>query len=489
MMKTYTLTSSLSLKQFRQLYYQLASHHFYSVLLDSCGLHHASQNSTELYVMAFGAKQVIGYHTNNLWHTDNTSNKTTFYPIDSFKALKEYIDSQPLLQHPECRNDLLSKTPFLHGWIAALSYDLSNLIEPNNLNPGFTQKTPQLILFEPIHTITWLSDCNTVCITTYDNNWLQQVESLIKEYEKSQSEIVLTLSHPLYLESQSTLETFTQQIEMILSHILEGDIYQANLSIPFIQDKALTLQDCFALYNALVEINPSPFSGLFVSPEITIISNSPERLVQYTATTNTLQALPIAGTRGRGKNEREDEAIGKTLLENAKEQAEHLMLLDLLRNDLGRVAVPGSVSVPKSFFLERYSHVTHLVSEVSAKKAPQYTIWDTLGSVFPGGTITGCPKVRCMEILSQVETKPRGFYTGSMGYIDFRGNSDWNILIRSLFNDPTHNMLYTQFGAGIVADSIAENEYKECYRKYAALEKALTSLASNLESPHSVTLK
>jgi para-aminobenzoate synthetase component 1 len=207
--------------------------------------------------------------------------------------------------------------------------------------------------------------------------------------------------------------------------------------------------------------------------------------VKYDALNNCLETRPIAGTRGRGQTSDDDERIAQVLQTNEKEQAEHLMLLDLERNDLGRVACPASVTVPETAVLERYSHVTHLVSQVEAQRLPDKTAWDVLTAMFPGGTITGCPKVRCMEILAETEPVPRGLYTGSLGYIDDRGYLDFNILIRSLFYWPHSKQLQFHAGAGIVADSVPAWEYRECLRKSQVIKGVLCH--DDTLYPHGVT--
>ncbi len=271
---------------------------------------------------------------------------------------------------------------------------------------------------------------------------------------------------------------FENAVERLKGNIRNGEIYQANLSIRL--QKELNL-DPYRLFERLCHRNPSPFSGFFKWPGGVLVCNSPERLVQVDES-GKAQARPIAGTRGRGKSPEEDAEIGETLLQNEKERAEHLMLVDLARNDLGRVSEAGSVQVDELLVLERYSHVTHLVSNVTAQLRSDCTGWDLLRSIFPCGTITGCPKIRCVEILNAVEPVSRGFYTGSLGYMDAAsGAMDFNILIRSLFlksvdDTAGHDssggaMRYNtavHIGAGIVHDAVGGHEYRECLRKAAA---------------------
>lgn len=278
---------------------------------------------------------------------------------------------------------------------------------------------------------------------------------------------------------------FENGVEALKRAIAQGNLYQANLSIQL--QKTLSL-DPYTLFEQLCRQNPSPFSGFFKWPDGIVVSNSPERLVCRDEQ-GKVQTRPIAGTRGRGKSDDEDDAIGQSLLGNEKEQAEHRMLVDLARNDLGRVCEVGSVQVDELLTLERYAHVTHLVSNVTGQLSPIQTSWALLRALFPGGTITGCPKIRCVEILDALEPVSRGFYTGGMGYWDAASHAmDLNILIRSLFMkpetpeakslpsdgaDPLRYNVAVHVGAGIVQDAVGAHEYRECKRKASSALSAL----------------
>lgn len=277
---------------------------------------------------------------------------------------------------------------------------------------------------------------------------------------------------------------FAEAVAQLKQDIYNGEIYQANLSMRL--SKALHL-DPYALYERLCLQNPSPFAGFWKTGQGLLVCNSPERLVQTDAQ-RTAQTRPIAGTRGRGATPAEDWAIGESLLANEKERAEHLMLVDLARNDLGRVCEAGSVQVNDFLALERYSHVTHLVSNVIGRLKAETTDWQLIQSVFPGGTITGCPKVRCVDILNRIEPVSRGLYTGSLGYFDAASPAlDLNILIRSVYLSPTAlPMRYNtavHVGAGIVHDAIGSHEYRECLRKANAILNALHQLENSTLSP------
>ncbi len=261
-------------------------------------------------------------------------------------------------------------------------------------------------------------------------------------------------------------EEFMAMVERAKNYIAAGDIYQANLSCRF--DGATEVPGT-ELYRRLRRINPSPFACYLNTPALAIISSSPERLVSLNG--RLAETRPIAGTRPRGYTPPEDVLLGRELLGHPKERAEHVMLLDLERNDLGKVCTAGSVAVDEFMTLERYSHVTHIVSNVRGDLEPGFGPFDLLRAMFPGGTITGVPKKRCMEIIEELEPVGRGSYTGSAGYISASGDMDWNILIRT-FQQCGKRLTY-QTGAGIVADSDPRREWEECLAKGAALRKAL----------------
>lgn len=249
-------------------------------------------------------------------------------------------------------------------------------------------------------------------------------------------------------------------------YIEAGDIYQANLSQRFSFDYT---GDPLKLYGTLRRINPSPFASFLNWGDLKIISSSPERLVSKKG--NRCETRPIAGTRSRPKNPDKARALEKELRQNAKERAEHIMLVDLERNDLGRVCDFKSVRVEELMKVEKYSHVMHLVSKITGQLTRGKDALDLLKAVFPGGTITGCPKIRCMEIIDELEPAERGIYTGSIGYLDFSGNMDLNIVIRTMVLQK--NKGYLQVGAGIVYDSDPAKEYEETLHKGEAMAQAL----------------
>ena len=265
-------------------------------------------------------------------------------------------------------------------------------------------------------------------------------------------------------------------------HILAGDIYQANLSHRF---SAPFTGRGLDLYRRLREINPSPFACWLRFPEHEVVSCSPERLVKLEG--GRAETRPIAGTRARGEDRAADRRLHLELLGNEKERAEHLMIVDMARNDLGRVCEPGSVEVERFMSVEDYSHVRHLVSNVVGSLRSDRDAFDLLGATFPGASITGVPKVRCMQIIDSLEKVRRGVYTGSAGYIGLDGSMDFNILIRTFLLQ--EGRAYWHVGGGIVADSNAEREYEETLAKGRALQEALRSvddshIAPAKKSPH-----
>jgi anthranilate/para-aminobenzoate synthase component I len=270
------------------------------------------------------------------------------------------------------------------------------------------------------------------------------------------------------LKSNLNQTDYTERVEKTKEYIREGDIYQANIAQRF---ETSFNGSPFHLYEKLSKVNPSPFSGYLRFRDFSLVSSSPERLVKVHG--NHIETRPIAGTRPRGKKDAEDRALSTELLLNPKERAEHLMLVDLERNDLGRICEDGTVNVTDFMFLEKYSHVSHIVSNISGILKPETCVPDILKSVFPGGTITGCPKIRCMEIISELEPDERGPYSGSFGYIGFAPYMDLNIIIRSIvICDETASF---HVGAGIVADSNPQKEYQETLDKAAAMIQALSS--------------
>ncbi|MFI2858925.1 anthranilate synthase component I family protein [Paenibacillus sp. JSM ZJ436] len=268
------------------------------------------------------------------------------------------------------------------------------------------------------------------------------------------------------LESPFSKEAFQQAVEDIQEYIRNGDVFQVNLSL---RRHVKLRSHPSQVYEWLRVLNPSPYMGYLNSPGFALSSASPELLIKLDG--GKVTARPIAGTRRRGATPQEDAAMEAELLQTEKERAEHIMLVDLERNDIGRIAAYGSVKVPELMTIERYSHVMHLVSQVEGQLAEGKHAYDVIAAAFPGGTITGAPKIRTMEIIEELEPVTRGPYTGSMGWIDYNGDMELNIIIRTLA--VKDGIGYIQAGAGIVIDSEPYREYRECHNKAKALIAAV----------------
>lgn len=268
------------------------------------------------------------------------------------------------------------------------------------------------------------------------------------------------------VKKSDTLEQYSSKVEKIKEYIRQGHIFQTVLSQRW---EIETKQDGFELYRQLRELNPSPYLYYFNYGDFEVIGSSPEMIVKQQG--SRVYTCPIAGTRKRGRDAAEDERLRKELLSDEKERAEHVMLVDLARNDMGRIAEFGSVKVTQFMQVHNYSHVMHIVSEVEGRKKGEFHPLDLVSSFLPAGTLSGAPKIRAMEIIDELENVRRGLYGGATGYIDFSGNMDFCITIRTMIKKG--DRVYLQAGAGIVADSVPENEYAECCNKVMALAKTL----------------
>lgn len=261
-------------------------------------------------------------------------------------------------------------------------------------------------------------------------------------------------------------EDYIQAVRQIRDYIGAGDVFQVNLSVR--QHKALEAPP-EEIYEWLRLVNPSPYMGMLRFGDFHLVSGSPELLVQLEQ--GAVRTRPIAGTRPRGATPEEDQRLANELIHNEKERAEHIMLVDLERNDVGRISTYGTVRVKDFMVIEYYSHVMHIVSQVEGLLAEGRDAYDVIAATFPGGTITGAPKIRTMEIIEELEPVRRGPYTGSIGWIDYNGDMEFNIVIRTLV--AAGGIGYVQAGAGIVIDSVPEKEYTESINKAKAMWKAI----------------
>ncbi|WP_295616322.1 anthranilate synthase component I [Chamaesiphon sp. GL140_3_metabinner_50] len=369
--------------------------------------------------------------------------------------------------------DLPAHLPFTGGWLGWLGYELAWEIE--RLPDRRTDPLPFPIAYwYAPHAFAILDHWEQILYLSAPT--ALELANLALKLESDEIESVkidiappalpIDLANLTDLHFFTSADTYQQAILQAQKHIQVGDIFQANLSLRFSTHTDL---DSWQIYRRLQQINPSPFASYWQTPWGSMISCSPERLVKYQQQQATTR--PIAGTRKRGQSQAIDELLATELATNTKEIAEHIMLVDLERNDLGRVCRWGSVHVDELLSIERYSHVMHLVSNVTGEVDAQFDSIDLISAMFPGGTITGCPKVRCMEIIAELEPLPRNLFYGSCGYLDRRGNLDLNILIRTLLYHK--GTVWGQVGAGIVADSQPYQEWRESLQKAAAQIEAL----------------
>ncbi|MBT2263327.1 anthranilate synthase component I family protein [Bacillus safensis] len=365
---------------------------------------------------------------------------------------------------------------FQGGAIGFLSYDYARYIEHFKMLAIDDLKTPDLYflvfndvaVFDHEENALWLITHIEEAESGSEAN--QRLEEWKQKWTSSSEELAQSPVNESSTEfvpaAPFTEETFGEAVEKIKQYIANGDVFQVNLSIR--QDEQLHTHP-YDLYKTLRQVNPSPYMSYLHTPDFQIVCGSPELLIKKKGTQ--LETRPIAGTRSRGKDDAEDQALAKELIENEKERAEHVMLVDLERNDLGRVSTYGSVKVNEFMAIEKYSHVMHIVSNVQGELRDECDAVDVMRAVFPGGTITGAPKVRTMEIIEELEPTRRGLYTGSIGWFGFNQDMHFNIVIRTAYC--TEGKAFMQSGAGIVIDSVPKHEYKESIKKAYAVKKAL----------------
>ena len=352
--------------------------------------------------------------------------------------------------------------PFHGGWVLLLAYELAGEIEPTlKLRQPTTLPLALAVRCPAAVIVDHLRDCTILVAEDGHEALLDALEA-----DLAVAAPIPPLAAPIDWDEDAP-QQFLDGVARIHEHLYAGDIFQVNLSrawrVRHAQPPAAA-----SLYAALREANPAPFAGLLQQPGWAVASSSPERLVEVRG--GIAQTRPIAGTRPRLPGEDESARI-RELGAHPKERAEHVMLIDLERNDLGRVCVPGTVEVDELMTVESYTHVHHIVSNVRGRLRDGVTPGEVIAATFPGGTITGCPKVRCMEIIAALEDAPRGAYTGALGYLDRNGELDLNILIRTL--TLSGNAVSLRAGAGIVADSVAASELDETRAKARGLLRAL----------------
>jgi anthranilate synthase component 1 len=357
--------------------------------------------------------------------------------------------------------------PFTGGWFVYLGYELAAQIEPTLTITGHDPMFPVACATRiPAAVIRdhETQQSHLVCEAERCDQLLPLLEADVWAPTDAQAAPVTTTG-----VTEEDPQRFLAGVRQVQEYIRAGDVFQVNLSRRW-QARLTEVSRSIDLYRCLRAANPAPFSGFMSRSENrAVLSSSPERLVSVR--NGVVSTRPIAGTYPRSADPEQDAALGQALLRHPKERAEHVMLIDLERNDLGRVCRPGTVRVPELMGLESYRHVHHIVSEVRGELRAGVTPAQVIRAVFPGGTITGCPKVRCMQIISELEQAARGAYTGSMGYINRDGSLDLNILIRTLVRHGQHVSL--RAGAGIVADSVPERELEETRVKARGMLAAL----------------
>jgi anthranilate synthase component 1 len=371
---------------------------------------------------------------------------------------------------------------FTGGGVGYLTYDTAAWFEPITLQPLDGSQSNELrdeaglMMFDTVlafdhvqHRILIIANARVTPDDDLEALYqfaCARIEFLERELSRELSLPTPVAGPPLEVRSNVTRDRFLEMVRTAKEYIAAGDVYQVVLSQRFEVDVSA---DPFTVYRALRYVNPSPYMYFIRMGGASIVGSSPEMLVRVEG--RRAETHPIAGTRPRGRNEEEDLRLGEELKKNEKERAEHVMLVDLGRNDIGRVSEYGSVRVPQFMGLERYSHVMHLVSIVEGRLAEDRDRLDALISCFPAGTVSGAPKVRAMEIIAELEPDRRGIYAGAVGYLDFAGNLDFCITIRTVVM--AGQKAFVQAGAGIVADSNPAAEYEETRDKARALVRAL----------------
>lgn len=359
-----------------------------------------------------------------------------------------------------------SKLPFRGGWALFLAYELCGQVEPVLHGPSASGPLPVALALRCPAAIA-IDRSSGECFAVCERGSERLLATM--EQDAARAGDVASLSDWTAPDEiiEDAPERFLHGVRRVHEYLAAGDVFQVNLSRRW---QALFARpvDAAALYSRLRDANPAPFAGLLAQEGWAIASSSPERLVSVRG--REVETRPIAGTRPRVAGDDDAERI-RDLVGNAKERAEHVMLIDLERNDLGRVCVPGSVRVDELMSVESYSHVHHIVSNVRGELREGVSPGQVIAAVFPGGTITGCPKVRCMQIIAELEGEGRGPYTGALGYLNRDGDMDLNILIRSAWISGREVQL--RAGAGLVFDSVAESELEETRAKARGLLRAL----------------
>jgi anthranilate synthase component 1 len=406
----------------------------------------------------------------------SAAGREEFESADPLEDLKRLVDAHRAAHVP-------GLPPFCGGAVGYAGYDTVRYVEHLPNAPEDDRKLPDLAFafYSSMLVFDNVNKTMTVLAMARVEDG-QDVDAAYRDACQRIDELVARVSAPLTglapadidTAGRATLETtsnfrraeFEAAVEKCLEYIRAGDIFQVVIS----QRLAAAIQSPpFEIYRTLRVVNPSPFMFYLRTPRVTLVGSSPEILVRVVD--GKLTVRPLAGTRRRGADEEEDRRLAAELLADPKERAEHVMLVDLGRNDVGRVARYGSVQVSDVMTIERYSHVMHITSNVTGELAASKDSFDALRACLPAGTVSGAPKVRAMQIIDELEPHRRGPYAGAVGYIDFNGNMDTCIALRTIV--VKDGMAYVQAGAGIVADSVPSEEYQETLNKAQGLLKAI----------------
>lgn len=356
---------------------------------------------------------------------------------------------------------------FQGGFVGYFSYEVVRHFESLNL-PIDKTKIPEGIFYLPKNLLIFDHFEQTLTLIVYNE---EDLAKLINEYKSTVSSSKLpdfsADTNPPAKTSTLADHSFEDLVLKAKENIVAGEVFQIVLSQEFTQKT--TLQP-LEIYRRLRKTSPTPYMYFLKFPEFSIIGSSPETLVKIDQ--NEVIIHPIAGTRRRGKDDLEDQKLEEELKNDIKEKAEHMMLVDLGRNDLGKIAIPGTIKINNLMSIQKFDQVMHMVSEIIGTRDPKKSIFDVFQATFPAGTLTGAPKVRAMEIIAKLEKVPRGIYGGAVGYFGFNGNMDFAIAIRTmLYKD---GQIYLRAGAGIVYDSLPKNENSECQNKAKGPLKSLT---------------
>lgn len=389
----------------------------------------------------------------------------TLTSSDSVDFFAEFSRRNALIERHE-ESDL----PFSGGWFFYLGYEAARQIEPSLQLPSSPHGWPDAFAVRCPATAIHDREKRVTHLFAEDESQLHRLEA---DFKNSLNQPALEIRPDIVSGfSEDPPRRFLDGVEKVLDYLRDGDTFQVNLSRAW-QARLASGANYQDVYARLRQNNPAPFAGLACWNDSAILSSSPERLVTV-GTDGMVQTRPIAGTRPRGSGESQDQSLKQHLIGNLKERAEHVMLIDLERNDLGRICEPGSIEVSELMTIESYAHVHHIVSNIRGKLRQGVSPGEVLRAVFPGGTITGCPKVRAMEIIAELEVVGRGPYTGAMGYLSRCGRMDSNILIRSLICED--GAVSFRAGAGIVSDSVPQSELEETRAKARGLLLALGAI-------------